>query len=332
MRLRTVAIALGAALIISQFSPAGADALNTNSSDLPVTFLGQVLSNANPTSDPANLVQLAALEKVSVVAVTCNETQGSGWSAEFEPTAKMVSAGIHSYIITSYQNIKNCISDRQVTLTDSSLKAAKGTIWAWDAGNDLAAIATTSTIPELIWTGTSPAFGSWVGLLQVLGNGQPFLTTGILSSVNQSENTSTTISNIYPERSGGPVFDRLGQVIGTGSAIAAGDTANVTIRNSTILCISLVRCNKNIDPMPEQLVTAAQIVVNDSAKILQQLVISVNSAMKKQPKKVATLKKFASTLPKIPNLKISKDPIAAATSFAYSVNNRWKVFSTNFKI
>lgn len=323
--------ALGAALIISQFSPASADVLNPRSTELPVTYLGQVLSNANPTSDPANLVQLAALTKVSVVAVTCNEIQGSGWSAEFEPTAEMINAGIHSYIITSYQNIKNCISDRQVTLTDSSLKAANGTIWAWDAGNDVAAIATTATIPELTWTGTSPTFGSWVGLLQLLGNGQPFLTTGILSSVNQSENTSTTISNIYPERSGGPVFDRLGQVIGTGSAIAAGDTAKVTIRNSTILCISLVHCNKSVDPMPEKLVMAAQIVVNDSAKILQQLVISVNTAMKKQPKKVATLKKFAFTLPKIPNLKISKDPIASAASFAFAVNNRWKVFSTTFK-
>jgi hypothetical protein len=211
---------------------------------LLVTLISPIANSATPLpgSPPDNLVALAEKTTKSVVTVLCSNSIGSGWSASINLSSTEIQNGNKSFIITNHHVISDCTIDRRVTLVLSDQSRVPGTVYSWDATNDLASIFTTKDIPRLKWEGSAPQQGWWVGVLGSPLGFPGILTTGIVSSVNKNTFKGTTNAAINPGNSGGPVFDRNGRVLGLATAKYINAEGFGIFHGAPLLCIYILSC------------------------------------------------------------------------------------------
>ena len=92
------------------------------------------------------------------------------------------------------------------------------------------------------WRGPTPQQGWWAG---VIGSplGYPgILTTGVVSSINTSTFKGTTTAPINHGNSGGPVFDRIGRVIGLATAKYVDSEGFGIFHGTPLLCGKIIVC------------------------------------------------------------------------------------------
>jgi hypothetical protein len=223
-------------------------AIGTSSS---TTISGQLPSVNNagasivttPANQPSDLVALAAETTKSVVTILCREGVGSGWSINAALSSANISNGYKSYIITNHHVIDDCISSKTVTLVLSDQTRVSGYVYSWDEANDVAGILTTKEIAPLNWRGANPQQGWWVGIIGSPLGFPGILTSGIVSSVNNSTFLGTTTAAINPGNSGGPVFDRSGRVIGLATAKYVNAESFGIFNGAPLLCGKILVCS-----------------------------------------------------------------------------------------
>ena len=221
--------------------------------ELPATIANSSTLARNFTEPPANLTKLSEGLLPSVVTVICQNSSGTGWSAEVQLSKPLLDESYKSYVITNHHVIEDCLSSRNVSLLLNDKSSVAGRIVAWNESSDVASIATKTTIPSMQWIGSAPKQGWWIG---VIGSplGKPgILTTGIISSVNSNSGTFTMTAAINPGNSGGPVFDSTGRVLGLATSknlISAGQIAEGfgNAHGVTLLCSSVITCNVEKNP------------------------------------------------------------------------------------
>ena len=224
-------------------TPPGNSTSTTIAGQLPsVNNSGESLVTS-PSSQPSDLVTLASETTKSVVSVLCGSGIGSGWSVNVALSAANISNGYKSYIITNHHVIDDCIASRAVTLVLSNQSRVSGYIYSWDEANDVAGILTSTTIAPLNWRGASPQQGWWVGIIGSPLGFPGILTTGIVSSVNNSNYLGTTTAAINPGNSGGPVFDRSGRVVGLATAKYVNAESFGIFNGTPLLCKKIVVCS-----------------------------------------------------------------------------------------
>ena len=211
---------------------------------LLITVISPVANSATPLpgNPPDNLVALAEKTTKSVVTVLCSNSIGSGWSASINLSPAEIQNGNKSFIITNHHVISDCTIDRRVTLVLSDQSRVPGTVYSWDATNDLASIFTATDIPKLKWEGSAPQQGWWVGVLGSPLGFPGILTTGIVSSVNKNTFKGTTNAAINPGNSGGPVFDRSGRVLGLATAKYINAEGFGIFHGAPLLCVYILSC------------------------------------------------------------------------------------------
>lgn len=211
------------------------------------------IENANGVSEslyeaPADLKLFIESMSKSVVVVSCGKWSGSGWSYNAE-----LSPGYLGTIITNHHVIKDCI-DRPELLSiqyrskgTNGLKKYVASIYNYDTENDLALLDIKIAVPPLKvaevislpgqWTMT---LGSPLGFSDLLVNA---VTIGNLVAVEDKYYNFTT-AIINPGNSGGPLFNSLGEVIGTNSlawASTKDGVSNVAI-DTGVLCEVILKC------------------------------------------------------------------------------------------
>ena len=214
-----------------------------SSTSLPTINGGLEDSLSSAANPPNDLVNLSSEIGKSVVTVLCGNSLGSGWSIATELTSQIKSSGYQSYVITNHHVIEECTTNRNIQLILQDQSKVAGYVWAWDSVNDVASIVTKTNIPALDWRGPTPLQGWWVG---VIGSplGYPgILTTGIVSSNNASTYLGTTTAPINHGNSGGPVFDRLGRVIGLATAKYVDSEGFGIFHGTPLLCGKIVVCS-----------------------------------------------------------------------------------------
>jgi hypothetical protein len=197
---------------------------------------------ASPSQAPSALETLSPKILKSVVTIFCEQGLGSGWSAQVELKPAHKAAGYNSFIVTNHHVIEDCIGSGIVTLTMNNGANHVGRIVSWDASNDLAGIVTTAKIPGLQWRGESPKQGWWVGVLGAPRGISGYLTTGLISIVSADNSELGTTSPVNPGNSGGPVFDRVGRVIGTVSWKLLESEGLAFAKTTPLLCLNIIDC------------------------------------------------------------------------------------------
>jgi hypothetical protein len=250
----------------------GTSSSTTITGQLPsVNNAGESIVTA-PASQPIDLVSLAAETTKSVVTILCASGIGSGWSINATLSQANISNGYKSYIITNHHVIKNCVNNRVVTLVLSDQSRVTGYVYSWDEPNDVAGILTTKEIASLNWRGANPKQGWWVGIIGSPLGFPGILTSGIVSSVNDSTFLGTTTAAINPGNSGGPVFDRSGRVIGLATAKYV-NAENFGIFNGTpLLCNKIITCLST-----SQIWNGAVVASPTPTPVVSTLVISASS-------------------------------------------------------
>ena len=200
------------------------------------------VSVTKPSSQPTDLVSLAAVTTKSVVTVRCGTGIGSGWAINATLSAPNISNGFKSYIITNHHVVDDCLINRSISLILSDQTLVSGYVYSWDEKNDVAGILTSTIIPPLNWRGSTPQQGWWVGALGSPLGFPGILTTGIVSSVNTSTFLGTTNTAINPGNSGGPIFDRTGRVIGLATAKYINSEGFGIFHGTPLLCGKIVSC------------------------------------------------------------------------------------------
>lgn len=259
-------------------APSGNSSSTTIPGQLPtVNNFGESLVSA-PSSQPTDLVSLAAETTKSVVTVLCGSGIGSGWSINVGLSAANISNGYKSYIVSNHHVIDDCISSRMVTLVLSDQTRVTGYVYSWDEANDVAGILTPANIPPLSWRGANPQQGWWVGIIGSPLGFPGILTSGIVSSVNNSTFLGTTTAAINPGNSGGPVFDRSGRVIGLATAKYVNAESFGIFNGTPLLCNKIVVCssttqiwNGAIVPTPTPTPTVNTLVISASNKVYEAI-------------------------------------------------------------
>lgn len=259
-------------------APPGNSSSTTIPGQLPtVNNFGESLVSA-PSSQPTDLVSLAAETTKSVVTVLCGSGIGSGWSINVGLSAANISNGYKSYIVSNHHVIDDCISSRTVTLVLSDQTRVTGYVYSWDEANDVAGILTPANIPPLSWRGANPQQGWWVGIIGSPLGFPGILTSGIVSSVNNSTFLGTTTAAINPGNSGGPVFDRSGRVIGLATAKYVNAESFGIFNGTPLLCNKIVVCsstsqiwNGAIVPTPTPTPTVNTLVISASNKVYEAI-------------------------------------------------------------
>jgi hypothetical protein len=235
-------------LIASQFliSPLSASAGNSTSSvpltELPTVNPSSVSTLANPGSAPDDVTTLSPKITKSVVTILCGNKQGTAWSINTELTTQQKNQGFKSYLITNHHVIADCTQNTSVTLILSDKSRQQGSVYTWDETSDLAGILTTAELPGLNWQGSLPLQGYWVGVIGSPLGFAGILTTGIVSSVDNSTLVGTLTAPINPGNSGGPVFDRSGRVIGIATAKYVNAEGFGIFNGTPLLCKAIVNC------------------------------------------------------------------------------------------
>ena len=261
-------------------TPSGNSTSTTIAGQLPsVNNSGESLVTS-PSSQPIDLVNLASETTKSVVSVLCGSGIGSGWSINVALSAANVSNGYKSYIITNHHVIDDCISSRAVTLVLSNQTRVSGYVYSWDEANDVAGILTSTTIAPLNWRGASPQQGWWAGIIGSPLGFPGILTTGIISSVNNSTYLGTTTAAINPGNSGGPIFDRSGRVIGLATAKYVNAESFGIFNGTPLLCNKIVVCSSTSQiwngaivatPTPTPTPTVNTLVITASNKVYEAI-------------------------------------------------------------
>ena len=259
-------------------APSGNSSSTTITGQLPtVNNFGESLVSA-PSSQPTDLVSLAAETTKSVVTVLCGSGIGSGWSINVGLSATNISNGYKSYIISNHHVIDDCISSRTVTLVLSDQTRVTGYVYSWDEANDVAGILTPANISPLSWRGANPQQGWWVGIIGSPLGFPGILTSGIVSSVNNSTFLGTTTAAINPGNSGGPVFDRSGRVIGLATAKYVNAESFGIFNGTPLLCNKIVVCssttqiwNGAVVPTPTPTPTVNALVISASKKVYEAI-------------------------------------------------------------
>lgn len=261
-------------------TPSGNSSSTTIAGQLPsVNNSGESLVTS-PSSQPSDLVTLASETTKSVVSVLCGSGIGSGWSMNVGLSAANISNGYKSYIITNHHVIDDCISSRVVTLVLSNQTRVSGYVYSWDEANDVAGILTSTTIAPLNWRGANPQQGWWVGIIGSPLGFPGILTTGIVSSVNNSTYLGTTTAAINPGNSGGPVFDRGGRVIGLATAKYVNAESFGIFNGTPLLCNKIVVCSSTSQiwngaivatPTPTPTPTINTLVISSSNKVYEAI-------------------------------------------------------------
>ena len=232
---------------------AGGTVTGSPTYDLPSNLYNESTEAINFSQVPADLTLLSSNLKPSVVTVKCGPGSGSGWSAKISLSAKLITEGFKSYIITNHHVIEDCLRLKKVSLLLDNGFTVDGTIISWNASSDVAGIVTSSIIPGLEWIGSAPKQGWWVGVIGSPLGQTGILTTGIVSSINSNSGTFTMTAAINPGNSGGPVFDSTGRVLGlatsknliSGSVLAEGSG---NAHGVTLLCGTIVSCIQERNP------------------------------------------------------------------------------------
>ena len=261
-------------------TPIGSSSSTTIAGQLPsVNNTGESLVTS-PSSQPIDLVNLASETTKSVVSVLCGSGIGSGWSMNVGLSTANISNGYKSYIITNHHVIDDCISSRAVTLVLSNQTRVSGYVYSWDEANDVAGILTSATIAPLNWRGATPQQGWWVGIIGSPLGFPGILTTGIVSSVNNSTFLGTTTAAINPGNSGGPVFDRGGRVIGLATAKYVNAESFGIFNGTPLLCNKIVVCSSTSQiwngaivatPTPTPTPTINTLVISSSNKVYEAI-------------------------------------------------------------
>lgn len=261
-------------------TPAGTSSSTTIAGQLPsVSNTGTSLVTA-PANQPSDLVTLAAESTKSVLTVLCRDGVGSGWSINATLSSANISNGYKSYIITNHHVIEDCISSRTVTLVLSDQTRVLGYVYSWDEPNDVAGILTTKEIAPLNWRGANPQQGWWVGIIGSPLGFPGILTTGIVSSVNNSTYLGTTTAAINPGNSGGPVFDRSGRVIGLATAKYVNAESFGIFNGTPLLCNKIIVCSSTSQiwngaivatPTPTPTPTINTLVISSSNKVYEAI-------------------------------------------------------------
>jgi len=261
-------------------TPSGNSSSTTIAGQLPsVNNSGESLVTS-PSSQPGDLVTLASETTKSVVSVLCGSGIGSGWSMNVALSAANISNGYKSYIITNHHVIDDCISSRAVTLVLSNQTRVSGYVYSWDEANDVAGILTSTLIAPLNWRGATPQQGWWVGIIGSPLGFPGILTTGIVSSVNNSTFLGTTTAAINPGNSGGPVFDRGGRVIGLATAKYVNAESFGIFNGTPLLCNKIVVCSSTSQiwngaivatPTPTPTPTVNTLVISSSNKVYEAI-------------------------------------------------------------
>lgn len=221
--------------------------------ELPTTIANSSTLAKNFTESPLNLTKLSESLLPSVATVVCQNSSGTGWSAEVQLSKALLDDSYKSYLITNHHVVEDCLTSRTVSLLLNDKSTVVGRIVAWNESSDVASIATKVSIPSMQWIGAAPKQGWWIG---VIGSplGKPgILTTGIISSVNSNSGTFTMTAAINPGNSGGPVFDSTGRVLGLATSknlISTGQIAEGfgNAHGVTLLCSSVIICNVENNP------------------------------------------------------------------------------------
>lgn len=200
-------------------------------------------SLVNYSSAPENLANLSASLRDSVVTIECVMTDGIGtgtaWSAKVQLPANIYK----SFLITNYHVISDCISKGLVDVILNNKVKIQGVLAAWDPDNDLAGIYVQTLVPPLIWQGSAPLQGGWVGVLGSPKGLPGILTTGIVSSVELIDKYITFTAPINPGNSGGPVFDSVGRVMAIATAKIRDSEGFGIGRGVPLLCAVVIKCN-----------------------------------------------------------------------------------------
>jgi hypothetical protein len=228
------------------FSPsnswAGSSVSNVPVTELPTVNASNVSTLASPGAAPDDVTSLSPKITKSVVTILCGNKQGTAWSINTELTTQHKNQGFKSYLITNHHVIADCTQNTSVTLILSDKSRQQGTVYTWDETSDLAGILTTAELPGLNWQGSLPLQGYWVGVLGSPLGFAGILTTGIVSSVDNSTLVGTLTAPINPGNSGGPVFDRSGRVIGIATAKYVNAEGFGIFNGTPLLCKAIVNC------------------------------------------------------------------------------------------
>jgi putative serine protease PepD len=211
---------------------AGQDSTPAAETAAPVVAAQPVASTSGSIAD---LVEGA---RPSIVSVRQQVTQSSpiGGSAQGQAAGTGFVLSTDGYIVTNNHVIADG-DETTVTFADGSEESA--TIVAGDPSRDLAVLPVdrTDLVPLAVGDSDDLRLGDQliaVGYALDL-NGEPSVTSGILSAKNRSitESTGATLVNllqtdtaINPGNSGGPLLNSRGEVVGINTAIA-GQAQNI---------------------------------------------------------------------------------------------------------
>lgn len=220
---------------------------------LPSNIGNSSKESSNFTIAPSNLSSLSDLLLPSVVTVGCGDGSGTGWSVEGNLPQSLRELGFQSLIATNHHVIEDCLSTKSVRLVLSNGTTVSGQIVSWNETNDVAGVVTKTSVPSLQWIGSQPKQGWWVGVLGSPLGKSNVLTTGIVSSVNNSTKKFTLTAAINPGNSGGPVFDNTGRVLGlaTSKAVLSDGQLAEGFGNAhgvPLLCSTIIICGVEVDP------------------------------------------------------------------------------------
>jgi hypothetical protein len=231
---------------------------STNSSSgatlaLPLTSANSTKESSNFTVAPSNLSSLSDSLLPSVVTVKCGSGSGTGWSADLTLSQQLKDSGFQSILFTNHHVIEECLGSKSVALVLNTGTTVAGQIVSWNETNDVAGIATKTFVTPLQWVGSPPKQGWWVGVLGSPLGRSNVLTTGIISSVNNSTKKFTLTAAINPGNSGGPVFDNTGRVLGLATSKAVLSDGQLAegfgnAHGSPLLCATVVLCQIESDP------------------------------------------------------------------------------------
>lgn len=258
----------------------GTSSSTTISGQLPSVSNAGVSLVTAPANQPSDLVALAAETTKSVLTVLCRDGVGSGWAINAALSPANISNGYKSYIITNHHVIDDCINSRIVTLVLSDQSRVSGYVYAWDEPNDVAGILTTKEIAPLNWRGANPQQGWWVGIIGSPLGFPGILTSGIVSSVNNSTYLGTTTAAINPGNSGGPVFDRSGRVIGLATAKYVNAESFGIFNGTPLLCNRIIVCTSTSQiwngavvaaPTPTPTPTVSTLVISASNNVYEAI-------------------------------------------------------------
>lgn len=225
---------------------------------------------SNFSEPPKDLSKLSEQLLPSVVTVRCLTGSGTGWSGDLKLSPALVATGYQSLVITNHHVIENCMGTKNVSVVLSNGTSVPGKIVSWNSSNDVAGVATVTSIPALQWIGSPPRQGWWVGVLGSPLGKSNVLTTGIISSINNLAKTFTMTAAINPGNSGGPVFDSTGRVLGLATSknlLSSGEIAEGfgNAHGVPLLCSTVVVCDSEKDPW--NAISKFELASSDAASI-----------------------------------------------------------------